>query len=178
MDDIDINDSNNSSIKNDSSFTYSSIEQLSSNHNRKSTNDSSRIGMTYYDPRTYIVYPCMLRYKSKPIQELTKLKTSYKKLINSLDIVVMLLDMISFSLNCLWLFKTIQNEYIPIPSSDAYLYSTLALSLLTIALIIIRMLVHIKEKRILHLINIIFYCKIRSYNKYRCRNRVLLYNVH
>lgn len=162
----EINDSSNSSIKEDTSSYYSS-QELSPVRKQRHFNGPTRIGMTYYDPQTYIIYPFMLPLKDKSIQELTQNQIEYKKLITILDIAIVILNIISFSVHYAWIMKTIKNDYKPISSSNQYLYSTFVLSLIVIGCIIARMLIHIKEKRVLHLINIIFYCNIFKITIYR-----------
>ena len=130
---------------------FSSIKKNSTIH--------SHLGMRYYDPKTYELYPELLIYKKESLTKLVKLKAKYINIITYIDFVIATLDIISFILFCVFLNKQVNLsnfEEEELKSNTQIKYGEV-LSFFSIVIILIRKAIDRKLQRLTYLFNIMTY---------------------
>ena len=130
---------------------FSSIKKNSTIH--------SHLGMRYYDPKTYELYPELLIYKKESLTKLVKLKAKYINIITYIDFVIATLDIISFILFCVFLNKQVNLsnfEEEELKSNTQIKYGEV-LSFFSIVIILIRKAIDRKLQRLTYLLNIMTY---------------------
>ena len=126
---------------------------------KKNSTIQSHLGMRYYDPKTYELYPELLIYKKESLTKLVKLKSKYFNIITYIDFVIATLDIISFILFCVFLNKQVNLsnfEEEELKSNTQIKYGEV-LSFFSIVIILIRKAIDRKLQRLIYLLNIMTY---------------------
>ena len=126
---------------------------------KKNSTIHSHLGMRYYDPKTYELYPELLIYKKESLTKLVKLKAKYINIITYIDFVIATLDIISFILFCVFLNKQVNLsnfEEEELKSNTQIKYGEV-LSFFSIVIILIRKAIDRKLQRLTYLLNIMTY---------------------
>ena len=117
---------------------------------------NTHIGMRYFDPKTYVIYPLFYPYKNIPIDVLQSQKLKYLKITKILDTIISICDIIVIIFCFVYMFYLIHPNDPTAVERNGYLTGALCLNIIIIILLIARMVIHIKEIRIAYLLNILF----------------------
>ena len=125
--------------------------------NLKKTLNSQHIGMRYYDPKSFELYPELAEYKQYQLTELQAIKRRFMLYIKYIDFFLAVMDIITIFLGFEFCKHQVDTS---IPTKEIkncnYLKVSIALSVFSIVLIALRAGIYIKARRVMYLVNILF----------------------
>ena len=125
--------------------------------NLKKTLNSQHIGMRYYDPKSFELYPELSEYKQYQLRELKAIKRRFMLYMKYIDFFLAVFDILTIFFG----FEFCQHQVdTSIPLEDIkkcnYLKVSIVLSVFSIVLIALRAGIYIKARRVMYLVNILF----------------------